>query len=133
MEKPTTISELVDFLEENPSVPRSVTCLHCFIRGWRVAIWNELPQGGYELLLRFQEMLQKKHNLNKSVPWDRILLLYSQDECDAYERFFKEFKQFRESQRIAGSGTADKAAIQQVSEGDCPNESCRVNCPDSDT
>jgi hypothetical protein len=30
-------------------------------------------------------------------------------------------------------GAADKAAVQQVSEGECPHKSCRVNCPDSDT
>ena len=55
--------------------------------------------------MRFQEMLQKKHNLSKSIPWDRILLLYSKDECDAYERFFKEFKEFRES---AGGDCGDR-------------------------
>ena len=32
-----------------------------------------------------------------------------------------------------GSGAADKAAVQQVSAGNCPHKSCRVNCPDSDT
>ena len=31
-----------------------------------------------------------------------------------------------------GSGAADKAAIQQVSERDSERKSCRVNCPESD-
>ncbi len=35
----------------------------------------------------------------------------------------------KDSRKTKGSGAADKAAVQQVSEGGSPRKSCRVNCP----
>jgi hypothetical protein len=72
-----------------------------------IGTW-ELRPGTMDPLLRFQEMLQMRHRLGKSISWDRILLLYAQDEFDAYEKFFVKFKQFRQSIENEGNtGVSD--------------------------
>ena len=73
----------------------SVACEHLWTDGCLEAI--RLPD---DTLQRFEESLQKKYRLG-NISWDRILLLYAQDECEAYEKFFDEFKTFARENVIA--------------------------------
>jgi hypothetical protein len=97
MKRPNTFSELFDLLESRRGLytKRSIICLRAFIDGWLFG--GDLAPGGMDILAAFEASLQKRHGL-ENTSWDRILLLYSQDDCGAYETFFDEFKRFLKEQ-----------------------------------
>ncbi len=98
MKRPTTFSELINVIDSKRPLytGRSISCLRAFMDGWLFG-GDPAPD---DTLQRFEESLQKKYRLG-NISWDRILLLYAQDECEAYEKFFDEFKTFARENVIA--------------------------------
>jgi hypothetical protein len=85
---------LISTIRLRPAVyigKRSISCLKAFITGWYLRSPDEV--GDSDVLDKFQEWIQRKHNIY-SHSWNEIILFYSQDECDALDNFFKEFEIF---------------------------------------
>jgi hypothetical protein len=95
MKRPKTFSELIAVIDSKRPLytGRSISCLRSFFDGW---LFGSDPAPD-QTFANFEASLQKRHGLG-NISWDRILLLYASDECEAYETFFDEFKKFLHEQ-----------------------------------
>lgn len=48
---------------------------------------------------KFQEWIESKYNITASLGWDSIILLNSNDEKDAFYKFFQLFEQFHQGEK----------------------------------
>lgn len=76
----------------------SISCLYAFLAGWFYHNEEIIIDGN--LMEEFQKWIADKYNVVSSQSWDRIILFYSQDECDALVEFFKLFNKFLEEKNI---------------------------------
>ncbi len=93
MTRPNTIAELIERINGRRGMytRRSISCLRAFIDGWLFG--SDPAPNGMQALAAFEASLQKRYAL-RNISWDRILLLYARDECEAYDTFFDEFARF---------------------------------------
>lgn len=91
--------DLLKKIQKNPGMYigyPSVSNLFMFLCGYEIA-YQELNipiSAQEEEFNEFQTWLQKKFNLSTSASWARIILLYSIDERDGFDRFFELFDEF---------------------------------------
>src|SRR5439155_10019704 len=71
---------------------KSISCLRAFLNGWEFAHEGKVDDAS--LMQSFQEWVAKKCGVAPSQSWDRIILFDSQDEADAFEKFFLWFDEF---------------------------------------
>jgi len=90
---------LLQRIKERPGMylgKRSITRLRMLLDGYGMARMElGLPRTEQESKFdRFQEWIQAKFNITSSQGWDSIILFYSVDERDAFEKFFNLYQQF---------------------------------------
>ena len=95
IKSPDNIIDLVKEIEESPSlylVGRSIFYLRAFIDGWYFR--NTNIDVKMDALMDFNSWLQKRNKLPDDFTWEKIILLYSQDEFVALNNFFSLFNKF---------------------------------------
>jgi hypothetical protein len=71
---------------------KSISCLRAFLNGWEFAHGGKVDDA--PVMERFQEWVARRCGVPASQSWDRIILFDSQDEADAFEKFFTWFDEF---------------------------------------
>lgn len=76
----------------------SISNLYMFLTGYQFARRQlNLPLSNEEKEFQyFQPWLQEKFGVKTSQSWSQIILFYSVDERDAFERFFNLLQEFRQ-------------------------------------
>jgi hypothetical protein len=59
---------------------------------------------------QFQTWIQQRFNVDASISWAKIILLYSADERDGFERFFELWSEFLQEQQSEFAGDYEKVA-----------------------
>ncbi|EDS4738642.1 hypothetical protein B0C58_004694 [Salmonella enterica subsp. enterica serovar Oranienburg] len=82
------IIELIDGIEKRPAMYLSrntISALKAFLDGWQIRD----PKGiiNSDVLVTFQNYIEDYYEINGH-SWDKIILLFSQDETDALNNFF---------------------------------------------
>lgn len=92
--------ELIELIEKRPAMyisTNSISALKAFISGWLFAD----PNIDASILNKFTHWLNKTNNTNNDFIWDKVILLYSNDEYQALDNFFKLFNEFKTSEKIS--------------------------------
>ena len=63
-------------------------------------IFNEYDQ----FIVSFQRWLARKYSIKTSQNWAQIILFYSFNEQDAFDNFFKLYREYLESEKIKNIG-----------------------------
>lgn len=90
-----SIVELIDRIKSRPAMfigQRSISCLAAFIDGWRYGLSGSVSDE--QILLGFQEWVQRRFHVSTTHGWARIILFHSHDEVDALDQFFALFSEY---------------------------------------
>jgi hypothetical protein len=71
---------------------KSIYCLKAYLDGWCFRDYESITDIG--ILIKFQEWIEDKYDKKNSHSWCGIILLFSNDEHDALDNFFKDFNEF---------------------------------------
>lgn len=71
---------------------RSIFQLKAFLDGWIFGSPDKIRD--IEALQDFQCWIEEKFNVRSNQSWAKIILFYSNDECEALENFLKLFEDF---------------------------------------
>lgn len=106
---------LVDLLDQVKARPalylsrNSISCLKAFLDGWQLRRPDEIADPG--IIVEIQSRVECTYGI-AGHSWDKILLLFSQDEGDALSRFFSIFDEAMASRELQAtpdpSGTIPK-------------------------
>ncbi|MFZ4663030.1 MAG: hypothetical protein ACOYNY_38855 [Caldilineaceae bacterium] len=93
--------ELLQQIKKKPGLyigNASISNLYMFLTGYQFARRQlNIPISTEEQEFQyFQPWLQEKFDVKTSQSWSQIILFYSADERDAFERFFNLLKEFRQ-------------------------------------
>lgn len=89
--------EIIQLIREKPTLyirQKSIFTLDVFLLGWNAR--NPRTISDKELMMAFQDWIQKKYQINSTQSWADIILFYSVNDSDAFENFFKLFDVFLE-------------------------------------
>ncbi|EMK8725538.1 TPA: hypothetical protein ACGQLC_004863 [Escherichia coli] len=89
------IIELIDMIEKRPALYLSrhtISALKAFLDGWQMRAPEKIVN--IEILIKFQSYIEDFYEI-KGHSWDKIILLFSQDEHDALNTFFIRYKEIR--------------------------------------
>lgn len=92
-----SVIDLIRLIEKRPAMylnRNNIICLRSFIDGWYFRDTEKDVK--MEVLNHFSEWLKLRNNLNEDFSWDKIIILYSQDDMDALNVFFELFHKFVE-------------------------------------
>ena len=93
--------ELLKLIEARPALYLSrntISALRAFIDGWLLRRPDDVIN--FQILKKIQKYVENNFEIDGRFPWDRIILLFSEDENDALKLFFKIFNEVCEkSQR----------------------------------
>ncbi|MGY5958889.1 hypothetical protein ACUY4R_002619 [Kosakonia sp. BK9b] len=89
------IIKLIDMIEKRPALYLSrhtISALKAFLDGWQM----REPTGivNIETLVNFQSYIEEYYEVTGH-SWDKIILLFSQDEHDALNNFFKRYNEMK--------------------------------------
>jgi hypothetical protein len=95
--------EILKLIREKPTLyirQRSIFALHVFLLGWYV----RSPQmtSDREIMMAFQDWIQKKYRINSTQSWADIILFYSINDAEAFEKFFELFDEFMQEYNKKG-------------------------------
>ena len=71
-----------------------ISCLKSFLDGWLMGSEGQVLD--VDILNDFQSWTESRYKLPNTQAWDRIILFYSTDECDALTNFFNLFEKYCE-------------------------------------
>lgn len=94
-----SIRELVLKIKERPAMYlgcNSISCLKAFIDGWYFRDMETVSD--VHIMGNFHDWIEERLIKAGTQGWHRIILFYSQDECDALKTFFKLFDEFLEDE-----------------------------------
>lgn len=87
--------EIIQLIREKPTLyirQKSIFTLEVFLLGWNAR--NPRTISDKELMMAFQDWIQKKHQINSTQSWASIIFFYSVNDAEAFENFFKLFDEF---------------------------------------
>jgi hypothetical protein len=88
-----SVLELIKQIQKRPAMYLSrnyISALRAYMDGW---LYRDYQNADVEIMNEFQDWISQKYKMS-SHSWDRIIALYSADECDALKNFFIEFSKF---------------------------------------
>ncbi|EKW1657712.1 hypothetical protein ACJO73_24520 [Citrobacter freundii] len=89
------IVELIDMVEKRPALYLSrhtISALKAFLDGWQMRNPEEIAN--IEILTNFQSYIEDYYEIGGH-SWDKIILLFSQDEKDALDNFFIRYNEMK--------------------------------------
>ena len=94
----------------------SVSDLFMFLVGYKTArreLGIELTAEEMRFYREFHQFIEKKYNLHTSNAWAKIIMLYSLDENQGFERFFQLLEEFQkpQSQEVHPDGVEDNETV----------------------
>ena len=89
------IVDLIDMIEKRPALYLSrctISALKAFLDGWQIRD----PKGiiNLDVLVYFQHYIEDYYEISGH-SWDKIILLFSQDEYDALNNFFIKYNEIK--------------------------------------
>ncbi len=107
------IYDLLQKVKEKPGMyigHPSVSNLFMFLCGYQHCLHElSIPESEQELEFReFQPWLQEKLKLSTSASWAKIILLYSSDDRDGFNKFFELLTEFLHRQKNSTDTTIDE-------------------------
>lgn len=89
------IVDLIDMIEKRPALYLSrctISALKAFLDGWQIRD----PKGiiNLDVLVYFQHYIEDYYEISGH-SWDKIILLFSQDESDALNNFFIRYNEIK--------------------------------------
>lgn len=98
-----SLVELLAGIKQRPRMYLSkayISCLQSFLNGWYyMAFYNSIAIQD-DCMGEFQKWIAAKHHVTTTHSWASIILFYSHDECDALNRFFELFEEFKLEHKI---------------------------------
>jgi hypothetical protein len=93
----------------------SVSDLFMFLVGYKTArreLGIEPTQEEVKFYQEFHQFVEKKYNLHTSNAWAKIIMLYSPDEKQGFERFFQLLEEFQQQhQEVYKDGVEEREAL----------------------
>ena len=89
------IVKLIDMIEKRPALYLSrhtISALKAFLDGWQIREPKEIVN--IEILIRLQSYIEDYYGVTGH-SWDKIILLFSQDEHDALNTFFIRYNEIK--------------------------------------
>ncbi|MGK9176068.1 hypothetical protein KXR87_23140 [Yokenella regensburgei] len=89
------IIKLIDMIEKRPALYLSrhtISALKAFLDGWQMREPKDIVN--MEVFANFQSYIEDYYEINGH-SWDKIILLFSQDESDALSDFFVRYKEMK--------------------------------------
>ena len=87
-----------DFIEKTRIKPalfiveKSITKYRAFMDGWIFDKYSDIPD--FYILREFQDWIQKRYEISSTHHWSQIILFYSLNEQEAFDKFLDLWDQF---------------------------------------
>ena len=91
----SSVVELLEQIAERPGMyigKRSAIRLHVFLQGW---LLGRGDVDDSEVLRVFQQWVSNKYKIETMHSWAEIITFFSEDDVDAFEKFYALFREFR--------------------------------------
>lgn len=98
------VMELIDLVEQRPALyltRHAISALKSFIDGWMLRDLNGITNT--DILEKLQKYVEDYYGVSGH-SWDKVILLFSQDEHDALDNFFQIYNKVKNEREVV-SGT----------------------------